>query len=115
MAGAAGITVITEELNEFNHAGRPHHIARPGIDSERFRPDLEPPLEPRERSGSTPDEFVLVYHGTVHYANQHEMLSLYLGGEAAAAARPQGPAGAPRRDRARRRRPAVVRALCATA
>ncbi len=77
MARAAAITVITEELNEFNHAGRPHHLARPGIDSERFRPDLEPPLS-REALGIAPDEFVIVYHGTVHYANQHEMLSLYL-------------------------------------
>jgi glycosyltransferase involved in cell wall biosynthesis len=77
LAGAAGVTVITEELNEFNLAGRPHHLARPGIDSERFRPDLEPPLS-RETLGIDADEFVLVYHGTVHYANQHEMLSLYL-------------------------------------
>jgi glycosyltransferase involved in cell wall biosynthesis len=75
--GAAGITVITEELNEFNFAARPHHVARPGIDAERFRPDLEPPLG-RAALGIDPDEFVLVYHGTVHYANQHEMLSLYL-------------------------------------
>lgn len=78
MSQAAGITVITEELNEFNHAGVPHHVARPGIDSERFRPDLEPPLR-REALGIARDEFVIVYHGTVHYANQHEMLSLYLG------------------------------------
>ena len=77
MSAAAGITVITEELNEFNHAGRPHHIARPGIDFERFRPDVVPPLR-RETLGIGPDEFVIVYHGTVHYANQHEMLSLYL-------------------------------------
>jgi glycosyltransferase involved in cell wall biosynthesis len=77
MGAAAGITVITEELNEFNHAGLPHHVARPGIDSERFRPDVEPPLR-REALGIRPDEFVIVYHGTVHYANQHEMLSLYL-------------------------------------
>lgn len=74
--GAAGITVITEALNEFNRAGRPHALARPGIDLERFRPDLEP--YPRERLGLGPDDFVLVYHGTIHYANQHEMLSLYL-------------------------------------
>ncbi len=33
----------------------------------------------REALGIGPDEFVIVYHGTVHYANQHEMLSLYLG------------------------------------
>ena len=77
LRGAAGLTMITEELNEFNVAGRPHHVARPGIDPEAFRPDLEPPLS-REQLGIDPDEFVLVYHGTVHYANQHEMLSLYL-------------------------------------
>jgi glycosyltransferase involved in cell wall biosynthesis len=74
--GAAGITVITEALNEFNLAGRPHAVARPGIDLERFRPDLEAP--PREEFGLGADDFVLVYHGTIHYANQHEMLSLYL-------------------------------------
>ncbi|HEY7456969.1 MAG TPA: glycosyltransferase [Solirubrobacterales bacterium] len=74
--GAAGITVITEALNEFNRAGRPHALARPGIDLERFRPDLDP--HPRERLGLGPEDFVLVYHGTIHYANQHEMMSLYL-------------------------------------
>ena len=74
--GAAGITVITEALNEFNLAGRPHALARPGIDLECFRPDLEP--HPRRRLGLSEDDFVLVYHGTIHYANQHEMLSLYL-------------------------------------
>jgi glycosyltransferase involved in cell wall biosynthesis len=76
LAGAAGITVITEELNDFNVAGRPHRVVRPGIDLERFRPDLEPP--PRRELGLDEDDFVLVYHGTIHYANQHEMLSLYL-------------------------------------
>jgi len=74
--GAAGVTVITEELNEFNHAGRPHALARPGIDLERFGPGLTPPS--RYELGLAPDDFVLVYHGTIHYANQHEMLSLYL-------------------------------------
>lgn len=73
---AAGITVITEELNEFNVAGRPHQVARPGIDLERFRPDLTPP--PRDQLGLRESDFVIVYHGTIHYANQHEMLSLYL-------------------------------------
>lgn len=74
--GAAGITVITEALNEFNTAGRPHRVARPGIDLERFGPDLEP--KPRAELGLAAEDFVLVYHGTIHYANQHEMLSLYL-------------------------------------
>lgn len=77
MRGAAGVTVITEALNEFNVGDRPHQVARPGIDSERFRPDLEPPLSRREL-GLREDDFALVYHGTIHYANQHEMLSLYL-------------------------------------
>lgn len=77
MSAADGVTVITEELNEFNRAGLPHHVARPGIDTERFRPDLEP-ARTREALGIGPDEFVIVYHGTVHFANQHEMLSLYL-------------------------------------
>ena len=49
--GAAGITVITEALNEFNIAGRPHRVARPGIDPERFRPDLEP--QPRASSSAS--------------------------------------------------------------
>jgi glycosyltransferase involved in cell wall biosynthesis len=73
---AAGITVITEALDEFNLAGRPHRVVRPGIDLERFRPDLEAPS--RREIGLGEDDFVLVYHGTIHYANQHEMLSLYL-------------------------------------
>ncbi len=77
VAGASGVTVITEELNEFNSAARPHHLARPGIDLERFRPDLAPAV-PRRALGLGDDDFVLVYHGHVHYANQHEMLSLYL-------------------------------------
>jgi glycosyltransferase involved in cell wall biosynthesis len=77
MAAADGVTVITEELNEFNRVGLPHHVARPGIDTERFRPDLEP-ARSRAALGIADDEFVIVYHGTVHFANQHEMLSLYL-------------------------------------
>src|SRR5262249_30812963 len=71
------LTMITEELNEFNFGDRPHHIARPGIDSERFRPDAEPPVS-RAALGLDRDDFVLVYHGTAHYANSHEMMSLYL-------------------------------------
>jgi glycosyltransferase involved in cell wall biosynthesis len=74
---AAAVTMITEELNEFNFGDRPHHLMRPGIDAERFRPDLEPP-QPRHLLGLHEEDFVLVYHGTMHYANQHEMLSLYL-------------------------------------
>ena len=77
MEGAAGVTVITEQLNEFNRAERPHDLARPGVDHERFRPDL-PPAVSRERLGLRPDDFVLVYHGTGHWANLRELFSLYL-------------------------------------
>jgi glycosyltransferase involved in cell wall biosynthesis len=73
---AAGVTVITEELNEFNFAGRPHHLARPGVDTELFRPDLRPAV-PREALGLRPDDFVLVYHGVGHWANLRELFSLY--------------------------------------
>jgi glycosyltransferase involved in cell wall biosynthesis len=75
--GAAGVTVITEELNEFNFARRPHHLARPGVDTARFRPDLEPAVT-REELGLRPDDFVLVYHGIGHWANLRELFSLYL-------------------------------------
>lgn len=77
LRGAAGVTMITEELNEFNVGERPHHIARPGIDTERFDPARTPAVT-RAALGLKPTDFVLVYHGTMHYANQHEMLSLYV-------------------------------------
>jgi glycosyltransferase involved in cell wall biosynthesis len=77
LKGAAGVTMITEELNEFNWGARPHHIARPGVDDERFSPNAMPAAS-REMLGLHPEDFVLVYHGNLHYANQHEMLSLYL-------------------------------------
>jgi glycosyltransferase involved in cell wall biosynthesis len=73
---ASGVTVITEELNEFNFARRPHHLARPGVDAERFRPDLTPTVS-REALGLRRDDFVLVYHGIGHWANLRELLSLY--------------------------------------
>ena len=77
LEGAAAVTVITEELNEFNFAGRPHHLARPGVDGERFRPDLAPAVS-RERLGLRDDDFVIVYHGVGHWANLRELFSLYL-------------------------------------
>jgi glycosyltransferase involved in cell wall biosynthesis len=73
---AAGVTMITEQLDEFNFARRPHHLARPGVDTERFRPDL-PPAVTREQLGLRPDDFVLVYHGIGHWANLRELFSLY--------------------------------------
>jgi glycosyltransferase involved in cell wall biosynthesis len=77
MRGAAGVTMITEDLDDLNFGARPHHVARPGIDPRRFRPDLDTPIT-RASLGIAPGDFVIVYHGTVHHANQHEMRSLYL-------------------------------------
>jgi len=77
LEGAAGVTVITEELNEFNFARRPHHVAPPGVDHERFRPDLTPAVS-RESLGLRPGDFALVYHGIGHWANLRELFSLYL-------------------------------------
>jgi glycosyltransferase involved in cell wall biosynthesis len=77
MDGATAVTMITEELDEFNFAQRPHLVSRPGVDHDRFRPDLEPAVS-RETLGLRPDDFVLVYHGIGHFANQRELFSLYL-------------------------------------
>jgi glycosyltransferase involved in cell wall biosynthesis len=77
MERAAALTMITEELDEFNFARRPHLVSRPGVDHERFRPDLEPAVS-REALGLRPDDFVIVYHGVGHFANQRELFSLYL-------------------------------------
>ena len=77
MRGAAGVTVITEELNEFNFGRRPSHVMRPGVDTERFSPEVEAATT-RERLGIAPDEFLLVYQGAMHRANEPEMFSLYL-------------------------------------
>jgi glycosyltransferase involved in cell wall biosynthesis len=77
MEGATAVTMITEELDEFNFARRPNLVSRPGVDHERFRPDLEPAV-PREALGLRDDDFVIVYHGVGHFANQRELFSLYL-------------------------------------
>jgi glycosyltransferase involved in cell wall biosynthesis len=75
--GATAVTMITEELDEFNFARRPSLVSRPGVDHERFRPDLEPAVR-REALGLRDDDFVIVYHGVGHFANQRELFSLYL-------------------------------------
>jgi glycosyltransferase involved in cell wall biosynthesis len=75
--GATAVTLITEELDEFNFAHRPHLVSRPGVDHKRFRPDLQPAVS-REALGLRPDDFVIVYPGIGHFANQRELFSLYL-------------------------------------
>jgi glycosyltransferase involved in cell wall biosynthesis len=77
LEGAAAVTVITEELNDFNLARRPHQLAPPGVDHERFGPEV-PPAVSREQLGLRPEDFVIVYHGIGHWANLRELFSLYL-------------------------------------
>jgi glycosyltransferase involved in cell wall biosynthesis len=77
LKSATAVTMITEELDEFNFAHRPHLFSRPGVDHDRFRPDLDPAVS-REALGLRPDDFVIVYHGIGHFANQRELFSLYL-------------------------------------
>jgi glycosyltransferase involved in cell wall biosynthesis len=77
LRNSLGVTMITAELRDFVPDGLPARVVRPGIDTSRFSPDAEPATS-RRRLGLGEDEFVLAYHGHMHYANQHEMLSLYL-------------------------------------
>ena len=75
-AGAA-VTVITEELNEFNFGDSPVSGRAPRRRSRAL------PAGPRacgfaRELGLGPDDFVIVYHGVGHFANQHELLSLYV-------------------------------------
>jgi glycosyltransferase involved in cell wall biosynthesis len=77
MRDAAGVTVITSELGEFNFGHRPEHLMRPGVDTDRFSPDAEPAVD-RAGLGVRPQSFLLVYQGAMHFANEREMFSLYL-------------------------------------
>lgn len=74
---AAGVTMITPELGEFNFGDRPHHLMRPGVDCERFAPGVEQ-AETRRGLGIDRDAFVIVYQGNMHSANEREMLSLHV-------------------------------------
>lgn len=76
LAAARGLTMVTEELNDFNRAARPYHLTRPGVDPGEFT--VEGDRRRRRALGLRPDEFVIVYHGNVHEANRSEVLSLYL-------------------------------------
>jgi len=77
LAGADGVTVITEKLREFAPAGRPCHLLWPAADARYFHP-RPVPVAFRRLLDRQPDETVLFYHGNVHSANAAEVRELYV-------------------------------------
>ncbi len=74
---ADGITVIVDTLRKFAPVGVPVLTLPPGVDFEFYRPR---PVDPglRRQLGIEPGEKVIVYTGSNTYANEREILDLYL-------------------------------------
>lgn len=76
---SSGVTVIVPPLAEFLPSGVPWHLLEPGVNMELFGKEL--PLERRcalrKELGIGADEYVCVYHGNMHSANEREIFSLY--------------------------------------
>jgi glycosyltransferase involved in cell wall biosynthesis len=76
LAGADGVTVITDRLRDFVPAGRPCHVIRPAADARYFYPRPRPD-DFRRMLHLADDATVLFYHGNVHEANAAEVRELY--------------------------------------
>lgn len=76
LAGADGVTVITEKLRELAPTARPCHLIRPAADARYFHPRPLPEAF-RRILDRKPGEAVLFYHGNVHTANAAEMRELH--------------------------------------
>ncbi len=76
LAGADGVTVITERLREMVPAGRPCHTIWPAADPWFFFPRPRPDGL-RRRLDAAPGTTVLFYPGNVHPANRGEVRELY--------------------------------------
>ena len=73
---ADGVTVINECLREFVPAGKPVHLLLPGVDFALYQPrSADPAL--RRNLGLRPEEKVIVFTGSVTFANAAEMRELY--------------------------------------
>ena len=114
LRGAAGVTVVTEELNEFNPAGRPHRVVRPGTDTRA--------LPSRPRAGARARAARALRGGLRPRLQRHHPLRQPArhaqplpGGEAAAARRLRGEAGPDRQHRPGGRRPRLARRRLPTA
>lgn len=79
LAGAAGMTVIVETLRDLVPAGTPVHLLEPGIEGDRFAPDLGAAraAELRAELGIAPATRLVAYHGNGHVTNRRELFSLY--------------------------------------
>ncbi|HTL68177.1 MAG TPA: glycosyltransferase [Lacunisphaera sp.] len=73
---ADGITVIHDRLREFAPPDKPVHLLRPGVDFSFFRPEAAA-SGLRGELGLKPGEKVVVFIGSVTYANAAEMRELY--------------------------------------
>jgi glycosyltransferase involved in cell wall biosynthesis len=76
LAGADGITVITERLREFAPPGPRCQLLWPAADSRYFHPRPKPGNF-RGILDAIPGTTVLFYHGNVHAANAAEVHELY--------------------------------------
>ncbi len=77
LAGARGLTMITESLQRFNPGGVPGHILLPPLDSAVFYP--RPVNYKLRRQLGIPDQhLVLVYTGALHAGNLEEVRELYV-------------------------------------
>jgi glycosyltransferase involved in cell wall biosynthesis len=77
LAGASGVTVITERLLEFVPPGVPSAVISPAFEEHLFVPQPPSP-ELRARLGIPDGDTVIVYAGNVHATNAAEVRSLYL-------------------------------------
>jgi glycosyltransferase involved in cell wall biosynthesis len=75
LAGAAGATVIVEQLAEFVPAGVPVHVLRPAFEADLFHP--HPPSSELRRQLGLGDARAAVYAGNVHPTNAAEVRELY--------------------------------------
>lgn len=73
---ADGITVINDRLREFVPSSVPARLLPPGVDFELYHP-LAPDTALRRELGLRDGERVLVFTGSVTYANLDEMTELY--------------------------------------
>ena len=69
------VTVITPALARFAHGVETAPLV-PGVDTDFFAPEGE--TVDRTELGVSAEEFVIVYPGNLHSANERDMLSLYL-------------------------------------
>lgn len=76
LAGAGGITFIVDALKEFCPPHLPNQVVWAGY-QEDMGWNRPPDLEYKRHLGISENEFVVVYTGNVHLANQQEVSDLY--------------------------------------